>query len=924
MKKQLEVVHKKYLRKRGQYTALFAVLLLPMLLFTGMGLDFGMYYIDEARLVRSVDGAALRIGTNYTSDIDRQKAIIGAMMKANYPGWGDTIWNSELKTSGFYEGTSSGTSKDKDGLSQPIGIVRFSTSSTSITDSATFEHPSVAGFDGEDNMGSAKGGIDFDTTMSSALYEGYEWDENVGANYGKSAAVDIEIEAEVRHKTIFLPLTGITEARIIHSATVSRNPKVIMLVLDNSNSMSAKIPSGEDGNIAKDEALAKSVTNFLSYFDNDQDYFGVVYFAGKGKVAFPKGGPFVPRQNFKKEIIDMLKPPAGSWPPLTEVTDDSSAKYRDNDWDIDRDYILGPHTNGQEGLRLAYNMVENFFTGLPDARGKVDIHYIIFSDGQFNAFRTFARGQGYDQVHDLAGEAMSVPWTHHIKPISYTKDSASTIGTFERYNPFTGNLDALYSLDSHVGGIDTTKLAGINCNLSTFVSPSMKAVVHRSPAEEKEYVPSASYDGDPNAGTTVANAIMTANSLAVPVEDRNDDFWAPWVWVDGEVPATAPNNITTTSPIPVVMTTFTDSSFDGKAAYLENTYVPGTIPTLGTDYKYSALKIDSYGDELSGQPDNKFLVSPKLMAAIVDNDIARMDENIMLIFPGRIRTPRQNWTTDITSVVSDMSLYDAWTQDWTGVSNPYYYYRQPTLSNATWKGNLIGASRNIEPLELQFEPGVTTAHNSYIRYFGNGIKNDLRRWAWSNGDNKISGYDHKYHHESNSDSWLYVETVSNSPHRAHRGFRIQELYPKFVFGGELYEDKLGIPEKFFKWSAAGSNESEKWVDATRANIRDEMRWMMEAQAWLARENHNANIYTVILDSKTSREHYAMANVKSAYDNVLIVPNADPDESPSKILVADTPLDESHPSGFSVDASTSKDLGAAFDLIAQEIIATFTK
>ncbi|MEM9446795.1 MAG: pilus assembly protein TadG-related protein [Verrucomicrobiota bacterium] len=913
MKEQLEIVCKRYIRRRGQYTALFAILLLPMLLFTGMGLDFGMYYVDEARLVRSVDGAALRIGTNYTSDIERQKAIIGAMMKANYPGWGDTIWNSELTASGFYEGISTGTSKDKDGTPQAIGVVRFSTSSTPLTGSATFEHPSVAGFDGEDNMGSAKGGIDFDTTMSSALYEGYEWDENVGEDYGKSAAVDIEIEAVVRHKTFFLPLVGLTEADMVHSATVTRNPKVIMLVLDNSRSMTNTIFSGEGDRIRKDEALAKSVTDFLNFFDNDQDYFGVVYFAGKGKVAFPKGGPFVPRQDFKKEIIDMLKP-----------KDTQSTQSIREDWDIETDYILGPHTNGQEGFRLAYNMVENFLTGLPDARDKVDIHYIIFSDGEFNAMRTFVRGSGYNNLHDEDNDPMSVPWTHHIKPLTYSKDIGGTIGTFNRLDPYSGKLNGSFDLDTLVGNIDTTSIPGVNANLCTFVASSMLDVIHRSPADNKEYIASPSYNADPADGITVANSIITANSLSVPVESRNDDFWAPWGWVDEMLPATAPNNLRTTSPIPVVMTTFTDSSFDGKAAYLENTYVAGTIPALGTDYKYSALRIDSNGEELSGQPDEKFLVSPKLMAAIVENEINRMEEDIMVAFPGRIRTPRQNWTTDATTRVRRMPLYrKGWHEDWKNVSEAYYYYRQSSLSaDIRWTSNIVGSAQDIEPLELQHEPGVITAHNSYIRYSGlrtsDKPDNNLRIWCWSDDDSEISGYNHKYDRDRTTDSWFYVETASDHPHRSHRGFRLQEIYPKFTFGGELYESELGVPQKFYKWSSPGNDQNNKWVNVEKNNIRNEMTWIMEAQAWLARKNHDANIYTVILNSNTSREHFAMANVRSDYIFV---------EDPSSrggVNIAKAPLDTSQPSGFSADASTSNDLSAAFDLIAQDIIATFTK
>lgn len=178
----MKTTFKKYLErqalrgKRGQIFALFFILLPVILLFTAMGVDFGMIYLTSARLTRAVDSTALRVVTRYDPDMARLQQLAVAVMQANMPGF----LNESPAPAWTRVG---GTDQYK-----------------------------ITGTDG-----------DFINMEVSA-----DEDSNV---------IIISITAGVEHRTFFLPLARIRTVPLEEFATAERFPACNILVLDISGSM---------------------------------------------------------------------------------------------------------------------------------------------------------------------------------------------------------------------------------------------------------------------------------------------------------------------------------------------------------------------------------------------------------------------------------------------------------------------------------------------------------------------------------------------------------------------------------------------------------------------------------------------------------------------------------------------------------------
>ncbi|MEM9444416.1 MAG: VWA domain-containing protein [Verrucomicrobiota bacterium] len=792
-------------KRKGQYTALFSILLLPMLLFLGMGLDFGMYYINEARLIRAVDGAALRLASNYSTDIGDQQDVVADMIQANYPNWGNP--------GGWTQLTSDPDGYQFRSVSSKGNTIYFAAtqanSSTSAGDSSSlFPLPNTLGYDGEDNMGGSKGGYTYTATngLRDAIYDGYEWDTNLDTTaYQQSQAISVRMKAEVSHNTYFLPLARIDTIDMSQETEVSRRPSVTILILDNSQSMN----NNDTGDGRRYEALQQAVKNFVSEFDDSQDLFGVVYFAGKGKIMFPKNGPFVPRTGFQATITDMM----------------------DTDDEIEQDFILGPHTHAQEAMRLAYNMVENYFSAVPEARDNVKVSYVFFTDGQFTSARTMVRGPGYNTIHDQD----SVPWTHYVKPVSYSSNLAGV--TFNQRSA-NGGDSGNYDLATLIQGVDMTTMEGINTNISKWYT-NTKNVAWRSVASSEKY----STDTDVNS---IQAAVRGGNDL----DSRNDDFWAPWTWVNATFGGA--NNLVNQTPIPIVMSNYNDAVVDaGKDAYVSND---------GSSYVYFANEIDpATGMEVSPAVSKpQFLVGQQLMDDIIFNEVNRVTGDAVLTFPGRIRTPRQNWTTDQNTDVTTMILYAGWPDEWKALQTnpnryPYYYYRTPDVDESIrWTSTLIDPNRNMDVEELEMEPGCISFQNHHLRYNNKPVQGNARFGAWDDGDNVFE--------DISIDSWMSAQHDGNNTknrQRTHRSFRMQEIYPEFNLGGDHESSTSGHPTQFWSWKSGG------WMNVTQSKILTEANWLTEVQCWLAREDHDATVYTVIFGRSLQNEHYSMSNVKSS-------------------------------------------------------------
>ncbi|MEM9399449.1 MAG: hypothetical protein AAF984_04515 [Verrucomicrobiota bacterium] len=819
---------------------MFALLFVPLLLFSSMGIDIGLFYIFESRLVRATDTVALRISTRQGLTTDQRMQMAADLLNANFPGFGDVTWT-----------TSGDPAFDKVGTSTGQATVYYGETLTNFTTaSGQPAQPKALGYDGEDNIGSGKGGYTYPNDMRDLMYDGYEWDTISTDNN----SITVKLRVVLDFNTYFLKLANIDSLTIGGAngieVEVSKDPAVTILILDASNSMNKKDAQEGASTIRRYNALREAVRLFIGEFSDTQDYFGVVYFGPKGRIVYPKNGPFIPRENFYSTIYAMMG---------------SDAEIQANR-NLDQDYMLGPHTHGQEAMRLAYNMVENFrsrFTASSQAAlDAMTISYIFFSDGDFTSARTFVKGDGYDFVHDdlTTLDKIATPWTHYIKPLSWSSDGLNG-KIFERKNR-TGGSRGNYDLQALVEAIDVEKIEGINANLSTY------SVGTSSP-----------YFYPPEDNFTLNT---TQPDYSIP---QDKYIWADWGVNTDDQKTT---NITNTN-VTLLKRSTLDSNHafgNGRDDYSDNEYPLGTTfveddPDEGRDDHYAFDDLDNDGETIGvGGVINEHNWNLMLRYE------KYMYDNSIVSFPGRLRTPRQNWTTDVdTTAMADFPVDEKdWPTEWKNLAHPYYYYRHPdmatSINSAQWTGRLNPNSKdiNMSMRSLEYEPGVSVYGNHYNRYAKTPSVKSYRFGCWQNNlkdeeyiDNMENG---QYIYV---DSWMRVfeEQDNKQSYRTHRTFRTEEIYPKFRMGENLATMRILMqegtnaaitdylkPTHIFNWKKSGTI-AEKWVTNNKSNIRDLGEWLIEAQCWLARENHNATVYFVMYDKSLTQEdvHFSMCNVK---------------------------------------------------------------
>lgn len=267
----------------------------------------------------------------------------------------------------------------------------------------------------------------------------------------------ITLRTSVRHTTHFMPIAD-AKYRTINfgaGATAERFPACNVLILDISGSMR----SG-----SKDVALVNGVQSFSQEFVEDRDYMAVFTYSTVAKGIFPDvpngSDEFWPTQYFNTGIGGDTN---RSVP--TIMTD----KVR-----------FAGVTNAAEGLRMAFLNTDAFLNNFDaETRKKIKVHYVFFTDGDFNTFRGFGRGIGYgiDPGTNInnpeSGQsyrqhsAGSLPFFHYTRPINasnfvnsgdFTDEDGNDL-VFTNYSSSTGTS---YNLVDHVYNVDLTTLGGVN------------------------------------------------------------------------------------------------------------------------------------------------------------------------------------------------------------------------------------------------------------------------------------------------------------------------------------------------------------------------------------------------------------------------------------------------------------------------------
>lgn len=535
------------LKKNAQTLVFFLLAFGTIFLLCGFAIDSGLLYLAKARLSRAVDGAALAAVGNFHQDddpvINRQKV---ATTMRNFAAANYTDLQSISATA---PEVASGTT--------PVVYTYTFTDGTP---------PDASG--------------NFRRYVQVVLQTG-------AGGQITSATCNARCPA----RTYFMGFAGafFRDLKVSSAAVATRNPRLIMIVVDRSASMLGinTDPNTHVTSYGGAYGLPDAIVVFLDFFDTTSDYIGIVSFSSNARLEMPLTTNFLTAgTNVLYNSYDPVFHTPGVDPEQSQANYATSGVRR---------MKFGGQTAADEGLRMG---LEQMMANPGFNNPNVTKYIVLFTDGAWNDVRTLLAAPGYTNVvtaplsdpTNFAGAYYTVPslspypnYTNAIAnslfdPNDHTNDFWQSLdGT--TYEPLPPNpsgvlVEGAPQLISHPSylGTNSSHVSLYATNLNVWLQPG-----------SVDYV----YDGTNSSPTATyvscyTNSIMTAN-ITIPRGGSNV-LVVPGYVVDG---------------------TFTDEldlpyPDDPNGIYLEyrnNNYLE---PYMWPDDPGSPTTMDGSGNNISG------------------------------------------------------------------------------------------------------------------------------------------------------------------------------------------------------------------------------------------------------------------------------------------------------------------------------------
>jgi Flp pilus assembly protein TadG len=343
--------HRAAHRQRAQTLVFFVLALTAIVLLCGLAIDSGLLYLAKARISRAVDGAALAAVGNFyqSSDPATNRADVAKIIRnfatANYTDLAtinqsatEVMENSTTYTYNFYDPTS--PAQDANGAYRKFVQVVLT----------------------------------------------------IGAG---GQIVSASANARCPVHTYFIGIfSHFTDLKVSSSAVATRNPRMIMVVVDRSGSMLIPPAAGNPGCVG----LPAAVVTFLNFFDTSADYIGLVSFGSNARLEMPLTTNFLyAATNDLYEAYDVVTNTysyngSQSWYVPGPDPEANQPNYYTQGV---RRFRFGGQTAADEGIRLALEqMMANSGWANPD----VVKYMVIFTDGAWNTTRTLVAAPGYTNI----------------------------------------------------------------------------------------------------------------------------------------------------------------------------------------------------------------------------------------------------------------------------------------------------------------------------------------------------------------------------------------------------------------------------------------------------------------------------------------------------------------------------------------------
>lgn len=358
-------LHSPHLRTRNAQTTMMFVMTLGLfLLALGMSIDSGLLYLAKARLSRAVDGAALAAVANFhrSDDAVENRKQIAIIMR-------------NFAVANFTDLQSIDTTAPE----QPP--VAYTTTNGALSYYYKFRFS-----DGQT-----------DTNPDGSAGQNKRFVE-VKLNTGVGGAItSATCTARCPVRLYFINLLGayFRDLKVSSVATATRNPRLIMIVVDRSASMLQPFGGAFQ--------LPQAIVSFMNFFDTSSDSIGIVSFGSNARLEMPlttnfiiagtnllyRAWEYTNQYNAYGEKTDVAVPATD--PEQSEI------EYHPENYQYAgiRRFKFGGQTAADEGMRLGIEtLMANTGFGNPD----VVKFLVFFTDGKWNCTRTLFAAPGYENI----------------------------------------------------------------------------------------------------------------------------------------------------------------------------------------------------------------------------------------------------------------------------------------------------------------------------------------------------------------------------------------------------------------------------------------------------------------------------------------------------------------------------------------------
>ena len=365
-------------KRRGAQTLVFFLLAWgTIMLLCGLAIDSGLLYLAKARLGRAVDGAALAAVGNFnrnSNPVTNRDDV--ALIMRNFAVANFTDLSSISTTGSATAGGVAGTYTLTTGGTGTSYTYNFN-DGTQDANSAYRRFVQVV-------LNTGSGGAITSATCNArcpvqTYFIGY-------ATYAINGRQNVKIGG-------YSGPSGLVDLKVSSTAIATRNPRLIMVVVDRSASMLAA-GGGAFG-------LPQAVVQFLDFFDTSSDYIGIVSFGSSARLEMPLTTNFITAGT--NVLFDAYELATNS--STTNGIPGVDPEQVSGNADYDPNYAttgvrrmkFGGQTAADDGIRLGLEqLMANSGFNDPD----VVKYMVIFTDGKWNSMRTLVAAPGYTNDRD--------------------------------------------------------------------------------------------------------------------------------------------------------------------------------------------------------------------------------------------------------------------------------------------------------------------------------------------------------------------------------------------------------------------------------------------------------------------------------------------------------------------------------------------